>query len=106
MTPEQRLQKGIELSEFSKQLFIQGSRIWHPHLSQLEFHTLLLSHLGHLLLDSFPPPEYHVDKSSIESAIRSNGMFDLLHTPEGNKVDFWMGEDRNVHQLSFPETGS
>jgi len=46
MTPEQRLAKAFELSEFSKQLFIQGLRQRHPDLSEAEFRTLLLKRLA------------------------------------------------------------
>ncbi len=45
MTPEQRLAKAFELSEFSKQLFIHGLRKVHPDLSQEEFRKLLLRRL-------------------------------------------------------------
>ncbi len=45
MTPEQRLAKAFELSEFAKQLFIQGLRQRHPELSEAEFHKLLLARL-------------------------------------------------------------
>jgi hypothetical protein len=45
MTPEQRLRKAFELSEFSKQLFITGLRQRFPHLPEAEFHRLLLDRL-------------------------------------------------------------
>jgi hypothetical protein len=45
MTPEQRLAKAFELSEFAKQLFIQGLRRRHPDLDEAEFHKLLLGRL-------------------------------------------------------------
>lgn len=45
MTPEQRLRKAFELSEFAIQLFRQGLRKRHPELSEEEFHQLLLSRL-------------------------------------------------------------
>jgi hypothetical protein len=34
MTPEQRLLKAFELSEFSKALFVEGLRKRHPELSE------------------------------------------------------------------------
>lgn len=45
MTPEQRLAKAFELSEFSRQLFIHGLRRRFPDLSEAEFKELLLRRL-------------------------------------------------------------
>lgn len=46
MTPEQRLLKAFELSEFSKALFAEGLRKRHPGLSEEAFHKLLLERLA------------------------------------------------------------
>ena len=45
MSPEQRLLKAFELSEFSKQLFIHGLRKRFPDLPEDEFRKLLLERL-------------------------------------------------------------
>ena len=45
MTPEQRLQKAFELSEFSKGLFRHGLRKRFPDLSEEEFEKLYLERL-------------------------------------------------------------
>lgn len=45
MTPEQRLAKAFELSEFSQQLFIHGLRRRFPDLPEAEFKELLLRRL-------------------------------------------------------------
>ena len=45
MTPEQRLLKAFELSEFSRALFVEGLRRRHPELAAEEFATLLRSRL-------------------------------------------------------------
>ena len=45
MTPEQRLNKAFELSEFSKKLFKQGLRKLHPDMPEEEFHQLYLRRL-------------------------------------------------------------
>jgi hypothetical protein len=45
MTPEQRLLKAFELSDFCKALFIEGLRKRFPELSAEEFHKLLLRRL-------------------------------------------------------------
>jgi len=45
MSPEQRLLKAFELSEFSKQLFIHGLHKRFPDLPDEEFRKLLLKRL-------------------------------------------------------------
>ncbi|MBI1803822.1 MAG: hypothetical protein HYR77_05085 [Ignavibacteria bacterium] len=45
LSPEQRLLKSFELSDFVNQLFIHGLRKRHPDASPSEFHTLLLKRL-------------------------------------------------------------
>jgi hypothetical protein len=41
MSPEQRLRKALELSDFAKQLFIQGMRKRFPDLPEGEFRALV-----------------------------------------------------------------
>jgi hypothetical protein len=45
MTPEQRVAKVFELSEFTKRLFIQGLRERFPDLDEERFHKLMLKRL-------------------------------------------------------------
>jgi hypothetical protein len=45
MSPEERLCKAFELSEFAKQLFVYGLRKRFPHLLDKEFRKLLLKRL-------------------------------------------------------------
>ena len=45
MTPEQRLLKAFELTEFSRQLFRLGLRNLHPELSEEELQKLYLARL-------------------------------------------------------------
>ncbi|MGD9156541.1 MAG: hypothetical protein PVG90_13735 [Bacillota bacterium] len=45
MTPEQRLNKAFELSEFSKALFLTGLRQSYPELNEEELHKLMLERL-------------------------------------------------------------
>ncbi len=45
MTPEQRLAKVFELSEFGKALFIHGLRKRFPHATEEEFKKILLERL-------------------------------------------------------------
>jgi hypothetical protein len=46
--------------------------------------------LAKKLVDAFPAPRYHLTKESILDAISHHGMFNLLDTDTGDKVDFWM----------------
>jgi hypothetical protein len=45
MTPEQRLLKALDLSAFSRDLFVHGLHERFPNLSSEEFHKLLLARL-------------------------------------------------------------
>jgi len=45
MSPEARLLKAFELSEFSKQLFVHGLRARFPHLTEDELHNMYLERL-------------------------------------------------------------
>ncbi len=45
LTPEQRLSKALELSEFGKALFVHGLRKRFPHLSGEEFNKKLRERL-------------------------------------------------------------
>jgi len=45
MSPEERLMKSFELSDFSKQLFIQGLHKRFPDLPDQEFQKLLLKRI-------------------------------------------------------------
>ena len=45
MTPEQRLLKAFELSEFSKSLFVEGLRQWFPDATEEEFRQILFDRL-------------------------------------------------------------
>lgn len=45
MSPEARLLKAFELSEFSRQLFLQGLRRRFPAMADAEFHKLYLERL-------------------------------------------------------------
>ncbi len=45
MTPEQRLKKAFELSDFSRRLFISGLRQRFPDLTEPDFKKLLLERL-------------------------------------------------------------
>lgn len=45
LTPEQRLMKAFELTEFTKQLFVHGLRKLHPNMPEDEFKALLRKRL-------------------------------------------------------------
>ena len=45
MSPEARLRKAFELSEFTKSLFVQGLRRRFPGQSEADFHQIMLDRL-------------------------------------------------------------
>ncbi len=46
MTPEQRLQKALELGEFARSLFKQGLRERFPEMADNELHALYVKRLS------------------------------------------------------------
>lgn len=53
------------------------------------------------LCDQFPPPDYYLDEESIKEAIKVKGHFNLIYTPEGDKVDFWLTKDESFDRSRF-----
>jgi hypothetical protein len=51
--------------------------------------TIPRSSVPHLVA-AFKEPDFYLDARSIEDAIQSEGMFNLIDTREGDKVDFWI----------------
>jgi hypothetical protein len=42
------------------------------------------------LRSAFPPPRFYVSEEAAHEAIRTFGMFNIVETTEGDKVDFWL----------------
>ncbi|MBM3132615.1 MAG: hypothetical protein FJZ95_06230 [Chloroflexi bacterium] len=42
------------------------------------------------LVQAFPSPRFYLEEESIRDAIDKNGMFNLIDTSSGDKVDFWV----------------
>lgn len=53
------------------------------------------------ILSSFPPPRYYASESAIRDAIEQKGMFNLLDTTEGDKVDLWLLTDDPFDKSRF-----
>ena len=53
------------------------------------------------LLESFPHPEFYVSPDAVAGAIRTSGMFNVIQTTEGDKVDFWMLTDQPFDRSRF-----
>ena len=45
------------------------------------------------ILRAFPAPRYYLSESAVREAVRRQGMFNLLDTLGGDKVDFWLLTD-------------
>ena len=53
------------------------------------------------LIDAFPLPNFYVSEASILDAIDTGGMFNIIDTNEGDKIDFWMLTDEPFDQSRF-----
>ena len=53
------------------------------------------------LVTAFPSPQYYLEESGIREAIRRRGMFNLVETTEGDKVDFWLLTDDPFDRSRF-----
>jgi hypothetical protein len=53
------------------------------------------------ILSSFPPPRFYVDEQAARQAVRSQGMFNLIDTESGDKVDFWLLTDDPFDRSRF-----
>lgn len=53
------------------------------------------------LLAAFPPPDFYLSESAVRDAVRSASMFNLLHIPTGDKVDFWIESDSPFDRSRF-----
>ncbi|MFH1920809.1 MAG: hypothetical protein ABIP48_13075 [Planctomycetota bacterium] len=53
------------------------------------------------IVRGFPPPQYYVSESAILEAIVHKGMFNLLDTEGGDKVDFWLLTDEPFDRSRF-----
>lgn len=50
---------------------------------------------------AFPEPEFYLDEDAARAAIAERGMFNLIETREGGKVDFWLLTDDAFDQSRF-----
>lgn len=53
------------------------------------------------LIEAFPPPDYYLIRESILDAIALHGMFNLTNVNTGDKVDFWLLEDKAFDRSRF-----
>lgn len=56
----------------------------------IDFVIAMDSGLAEKLSSVFRAPEFHLDHESINDAIHSEGMFNLIDVVSGDKVDFWL----------------
>ena len=50
---------------------------------------------------AFPEPDFYLDEGAMREAILARGMFNLLDTREGDKVDFWLLTDDDFDRARF-----
>jgi hypothetical protein len=53
------------------------------------------------LLEAFPRQQFYVDTQAVEEAIRTGGMFNVIDTIEGDKIDFWLLRDEPFDRSRF-----
>lgn len=53
------------------------------------------------LAETFCPPRYHLDADAAADAIAARGMFNLIDTETGDKVDFWVLTDGPFDRSRF-----
>jgi hypothetical protein len=49
----------------------------------------------------FPPPRFYLDERAVREAIRTAGMFNVIDTEEGDKLDFWLLTDEPFDHSRF-----
>lgn len=50
---------------------------------------------------AFPEPDFYLDEVAVRDAIVARGMFNLIDTREGDKVDFWLLTDDAFDRARF-----
>lgn len=50
---------------------------------------------------AFPEPKFYLDEEAVRSAFAAAGMFNMVDTEEGNKVDFWILTEDAFDQARF-----
>jgi hypothetical protein len=53
------------------------------------------------LKDAFAGPSFYLDEQSMREAIREGGMFNLIESSGGNKIDFWVLTDSAFDRSRF-----
>ena len=53
------------------------------------------------LVEAFPSPDFYLSEPSMLDAINTGGMFNIIDTNEGDKIDFWMLTDEPFDQSRF-----
>ncbi|HEX8276694.1 MAG TPA: hypothetical protein VF615_28905 [Longimicrobiaceae bacterium] len=53
------------------------------------------------IVSAFPPPRFYLDEQAARQAVRSRGMFNLIDTQSGDKVDFWLLTDEPFDRSRF-----
>ena len=63
--------------------------------------VVLQKSMAQKLVDAFPLPNFYVSEASIFDAMNTGGMFNIIDTSEGDKIDFWMLTDEPFDQSRF-----
>lgn len=53
------------------------------------------------ILDAFARPRFYVDRGAIQEAMQTRGVFNVIDTQDGDKIDFWMLTDSEFDNTRF-----
>ena len=67
----------------------------------IDLAVALQKSMAQKLVEAFPPPDFYLSETSILDAIDTGGMFNIIDTNEGDKIDFWMLTDEPFDQSRF-----
>ena len=54
-----------------------------------------------ILTEAFAAPAYFISRDKVIDAVKKRSMFNLLHIPDGDKVDFWLLTDDQFDASRF-----
>jgi hypothetical protein len=57
--------------------------------------------IGKILGEYFASEDFYLDQESVKEAIRSNGMFNMIESASGDKIDFWLLTDSAFDESRF-----
>ena len=75
-----------------------ASGVWGEPRMTLDIDIAVLLEPRHAdeILEAFPPDNFYVSRTAVQSAIRVAGQFNVIHPASGNKIDFMVLERSRI----------